>query len=553
MAPGLTPWPSTRNTLLVHQVDKIAKHHPETLYAVLPRSPDTVTDGFREVTYRHLGNAVNGIASWIERTLGKSEDGTFPTLTYFGPNDLRHAFLLLGAVKAGYKMLFPSPRYGAEPLAALIGTLGGTVMLVPKSKHQAQIVDQVLAHRQMSIHTVPDLDQLLDEQHQDYAYEKTFDDARSEPLVALHTSGTTGFPKPIIWTHDWADSFGLERSLEPPQGFESMDGHLLGTRVLSFMPPFHASGIFGGMFFSLCRGSVLIYPPSGVPPSAAVAVEMLRYTKADTLAMPAPFLEAIAAAPHILDEIASRTKVAMYAGGDLAAAAGDVIASKMHLFTACGSTEMGLWPILGRKEMQQTDRWHYMHFHPAMNVKMQRTSEAENIYEAVVERNEDLDGVNSYVQPIFKLFPHLRHYNTADLFTPHPSDPNLWQFYGRADDLQTFADGGKYHPVAVENLISQHPNVSEALLVGTGCPQAALLLRLREGGEGGLGAVWPTIQEANRMCPAYAVITRSLVYLVDASQPFPKTAKGTVQRKATAEMYKEELNKLFKRRGSGGK
>jgi acyl-CoA synthetase (AMP-forming)/AMP-acid ligase II len=238
MASELNPWPSTRNTLLVHQIDKIAKNNPETLYAVLPRSPDTVSDGFRDVTYQHLSNAVNGIASWIERTLGKG-DGTFPTLTYFGPNDSRHSILLLGAVKTGYKMLFPSPRYGAEPLAALIGALDGTVLLLPDSGPRGPLVGEILAHREMSTYSIPSLCQLLDEQHSHYTYEKTLEEARSEPLVALHTSGTTGFPKPIIWTHDWADSFGFERYLEPPTGFDSMDGHLLGTRVLSFMPPFH--------------------------------------------------------------------------------------------------------------------------------------------------------------------------------------------------------------------------------------------------------------------------------------------------------------------------
>lgn len=54
-------------------------------------------------------------------------------------------------------------------------------------------------------------------------------------------SGTTGSPKPIIWTHDWAASFTHERGLAPPPGLESMDRLMLGVLLFSLMPPFHVS------------------------------------------------------------------------------------------------------------------------------------------------------------------------------------------------------------------------------------------------------------------------------------------------------------------------
>ncbi|KAF2728286.1 acetyl-CoA synthetase-like protein [Polyplosphaeria fusca] len=543
MASGLTVWPVPDKTLLPHHVDKIAEEHPDAVYASIPKSPTTFTDGFRDVTYRHLRNAVDGLAMWIQQTLGRSDGVTFPTLTYFGPNDLRHAILLLAAVKTGYKMLFPSPRYSKDALVKLIRTLDGSIMLAPSSN--SPITDAVVSAAEMSAYTIPELESLLDTPHAPYPYLKTFEGARSEPLVALHTSGTTGFPKPIVWTHDWADSFVIERALEPPPEYESMDGYLLGTRLLTLMPPFHASGIFGSILFSLSRGSVLVYPHSGGPPSAAIAAEALRHTTADTLAMPAVFVEEMAGNPNLLDEISSRIQVVMYAGGDLSVAAGDVVASTMRLFTACGSTEMGLWPILRPADNWYADRWHYMHLHPAMNMTMDLSSETGQIHEAVIEKNTN----SRYIQPIFRLFPQLQRYHSGDLFTRHPTNPNLWKFYGRADDMQSFLSGEKFHPVDVEHLICEHTDVVEALLVGTMRPKAALLLRLREEVDGNIEPVWPTIEKANEMCPSYAVIARPLVHIVDAAQPFPRTAKGTVQRKAAAELYKKELDELYHRAG----
>ena len=49
---------------------------------------------------------------------------------------------------------------------------------------------------------VAELDHLLSATEvQPYLYEKTFEEAKNDPIVISHTSGTTGMPKPIVWTH----------------------------------------------------------------------------------------------------------------------------------------------------------------------------------------------------------------------------------------------------------------------------------------------------------------------------------------------------------------
>ncbi len=112
-------------------------------------------------------------------------------------------------------------------------------MLVPTIR--PDVVNTILEVYEMRVYQIPELKDLLDQDYTHYPYEKTFDEARSEPLVALHTSGTTGLPKPVIWTHDWASSFAEERYLAPPSGFDLMDGLVQGARMFSLMPPFHVS------------------------------------------------------------------------------------------------------------------------------------------------------------------------------------------------------------------------------------------------------------------------------------------------------------------------
>ena len=235
----------------------MAKDEPEMPYAELPLSSTSFDEGFRKVSYRDLSNAINGMAWWMNRSIGPGKN--FETLTYLGPNDLRHIILLLGAVKAGFKvglecyryiwgymlmpqstkMLFTSPRYSAIAQVNLMQQLDCKTMLVPTVR--PLVTNAILEAYDMRVYQIPELADLIDQDYPLYPYEKTFDGARGEPLVVLHTSGTTGFPKSIIWTHGWAASFAEERFLAPPSGYDSMDKLMLGVRLFSLMPPFHVS------------------------------------------------------------------------------------------------------------------------------------------------------------------------------------------------------------------------------------------------------------------------------------------------------------------------
>lgn len=91
-----------KDRLLCNMVDDMARAKPEALFAEYPKSPTSYDAGFRKISITNLANAINGLAWWLHRELGPSEE--FRTLAYIGPNDMRYAALILGAVKAGYKV-----------------------------------------------------------------------------------------------------------------------------------------------------------------------------------------------------------------------------------------------------------------------------------------------------------------------------------------------------------------------------------------------------------------------------------------------------------------
>ena len=94
-------------------------------------------------------------------------------------------------------------------------------------------------HQTFRIVEVPSVSYILDVQHDHFAFEKTWMEAQSEPLFVVHTSGSTGMPKPLLYTHATAATNISMMSLDPPAGYKSQDRAYQGKRVFITFPPFH--------------------------------------------------------------------------------------------------------------------------------------------------------------------------------------------------------------------------------------------------------------------------------------------------------------------------
>lgn len=98
----------------------------------------------------------------------------------------------------------------------------------------------------MTVLQLPLLDELLDcSATKPFTYVKTFEEASNDPFCFLHTSGTTGVPKPIPWSHALIGTMDAVRLLPPTKG----DDGLLpwtadwkdGDRIYSSFPMSHVS------------------------------------------------------------------------------------------------------------------------------------------------------------------------------------------------------------------------------------------------------------------------------------------------------------------------
>ena len=114
-------------------------------------------------------------------------------------------------------------------------------MLTPSARPAPVLAILGAQEHELRVLEIPTVDDLLEKEYPAFEYKKTFEEARRDPFVALHTSGSTGLPKPIIWTQDYVSSLGKQVQLDPPPGYENNDCLYQGNRVFIFFPPFHVS------------------------------------------------------------------------------------------------------------------------------------------------------------------------------------------------------------------------------------------------------------------------------------------------------------------------
>ncbi|TVY18185.1 Non-canonical non-ribosomal peptide synthetase FUB8 [Lachnellula arida] len=543
--------PRDGKVLLPHVVDILAKCKPHEVHAEYPASSFSYKAGYLKVTYSDLANAVNGIAWWLQKTLGP---GNFEKLAYIGPNDLRYPVLVLGAIKAGYVMFLPSPRNSIVAQISLFKKLKCSIILVtdPHLPPTMAIIEAIELHKL----EVPSVSQLLDIEYPPFDYTKTYEEAYLEPIFIVHTSGSTGIPKPIIYTHETGARNMAMMLLDPPDTFESQTRLYTGKRVFITFPPFHGAYLDIYLFNAIPFGTVMIMPTSG-PVSAAGVVEGLKRTPAEVAFIVPSIVQEISQDPELLNYCTRNLETLIYSGGDLPQATGDTVASKIKLINLYGSLELGIIALLQPKAYDVND-WKYVIFHPHIGVDLRCIS--DDIYGLYITHKPAQDAV----QPTSSLFPNAEEFSSQDLFIGHPKKPHLWRWYARADDIIVFSNGEKTNPISMEqHIMVRNPDeVHTALVMGSQRFQAALLidpttplepvasddksLRHRSKAETDLlDKIWPSIEEANKDSPAHARIMKTHVFFTKPEKKVLIAGKGTVQRAGTLALYKDELEALY--------
>jgi hypothetical protein len=391
---------------------------------------------------------------------------------------------------------------------------------------------------------IPELDFFLDKEPVDIIpFKKIFDEVKDEPFCILHTSGSTGIPKPVIVTYG---SFGGmdAQLLTPSLGYKpTFLSHVRRKKVFFASPVFHAASLNWTVGNALFAGIIIVLPPPA-PLTADLASQVFQHSESYGAVMaPSLIVDCYNNDEYCLSMLRNLQFI-VYGGGMLPEDIGDSLCRKIRLLTLMGSCETALLP---HQVPDDARDWEYISLSPSLGHEFRE--ERDGLSNLIIVRNKKYE----LHQGVFSTFPHKEEYALGDLFEPHPSKPDLWRFRGRADDIISFTTAEKLNPSTMETTIQANPLVRSAVIGGQGQFQASVLVEPRvypkdsAGEKDFISQIWPSISQANRDCPAHGRIMKGFVMLTNPNKPLPRASKGTVQRHSVFKLYETEWKSLYQR------
>ncbi|KXT14573.1 hypothetical protein AC579_9117 [Pseudocercospora musae] len=534
--------------LLTQVLISRAELSPNRVFSLLPKG-EGLEDGFSELTYAALNHAVDNLAFWIDQKFGgkvqESDSKKWPTIPYIGPNDVRYTILTFAVMKTKRRLMLPLPSNTAEGIAKLLESVGADTVLAGSTHTEVwEPVHSLLGH--LSIVEIPEVKWLLETDHDAaYSYARSFEEGRRDTIWVLQTSGTTGDPKPIDMTHQTFEDLvnHMRVSAESPADRKlGMMECMRDSYQPVLFPLSWGAGTVSVTIWPVAAGTTPIFLPANAPqpmtPEYLKKVMKLspRGKKNSIILTPATIRE-LAREPSSLESFRAHDSVG-YAGAPLDQATGDLISQYTRVQSFIGSTDSGVYPLL----LNEPKDWNIHRFFPDLDgFHLQLFEEREQLYEFCINRRPD-EHRHCFITSDD---PNMEVFHTKDLWKAVPGRPEFYTGGGRVDDFVKLASLTKFNGVKIETIIDRDPAIESCIVAGEGRTRPFALIQLREHVEPKLENIWSTIQEVNRSLYAEAELCNELIMFTSPEKPIVRTAKGTVSRRKTIEMYKGEIEEMY--------
>ncbi|KAH6650756.1 putative NRPS-like enzyme, partial [Chaetomium tenue] len=523
-------------------LDDIIRHRAsdeiQTPILGYPRYPDRVDD-YECFTGKQLDSFIDGAVKKYQ-SLGLESNGRGP-IGLLAPSTVDYVVSVFALSRLGYTPLCLSLRIPPPAILNLLKQTGCTILVHGAASTITDKVAAVAADYPVKPLPIPsrqdyDSDPDPDTNPNAPRFSRIInrDEETHRPALIMHSSGSTGLPKPVTVSHGALLTHALQ-----------------GAGVANFnpLPWYHLYGI-STCLQAMYRAKTAHMYSATMPLTAENLVVAVRRVRP----------EAIHVVPYVLGLLAETAegvgylraaKVVTSAGAKTPDELGDrLVEEGVNLAVVFGTTEAGLaGDSMNRAPADHS--WNYIRFYAYHRAFIHMDSLGDNLYEAVYLPGHPALSTSSNSDT-----PVPGSWRSRDVFAPHPTIPDAWKCITRLDDRVTLVTGEKVLPLPMEGRIRQHPLVREAVVVGVERPVPGLLL-FRAGGGAGLedgeylDAVWPAVVEANAGAEAFSQISRDMVAVLGVDVDYPRTDKGSIIRAQVYSGFAGVIDGLYTRMEDG--
>ena len=472
--------------------------------------PDSGTN-YVDYTPKQLDQLVERAASYYSKLIPQrvTSDDTVEVVGILGASDLSYLVTFLAVSRLGHSALLLSTRITAEAYESLLRTTKATTLLY-HDQFQAAVDEVLTALPGLQTQSICDAAALPTESKLKPA-QLDLDRETHNGSFIIHSSGSTGLPKPIFQTH--------KASLYAYSQYFGLVGHIT-------LPLYHNHGICCLFRAIYSRRKIYIYN-ANLPLTSQHLLATLREHPDIGILYGVPYALKLLSETEEGIALLAKLDIVMFGGSACPKPIGDTLVDAgVNLVGHYGATEVG--QLMTSFRNHPTDKgWDWMRVPAHLKPYLSMEERGPNLYECCVLKgwpskvatNRD-DG----------------SYATKDLFEPHPTLPDAWKYYARLDDTLALENGEKANPLLLEGVIRQNREVGEAVIFGAGKPRlgafvvpaATSILSDREI----IDSVMQAVEQSNGSCPAYARLSREMIRVLPRDTEYRRTDKGTVIRAA---------------------
>lgn len=355
---------------------------------------------------------------------------------------------------------------------------------------------------------------------------------RQHPLI-LHSSGTTGLPKPIPVSGRYPIVYAACH--------EFPDDTVIDWANMSTLPLYHGFGLLAPCL-SLSVGLACCFPPSSIIPGAQSTIDLLTAFSAGSL-MTVPSIMDDVLALHdrhrsvALKHLADLQFVAV-GGGALSHETAAVYADHgVKLLNHYGVTEIGaLAPIFCPGPDYD---WKYLRIRNDIGLK---------IYP--IEPQVGHRGLKLF-KLVGKPIGSEEPFEIQDEMETNPNSNRLEvKLLGRRDDMIVLKTGEKVLARVLENGLNSDANIKNAVCIGQG--HFEVLVLIEKSPISSLSAtefvdhVWKLLQDLNPQLDQHArVSSKSGILLKPVEKNIPRSDKGSIMRREVHVVFKDEIEAAY--------
>ncbi|KAI8147938.1 hypothetical protein BJV82DRAFT_709635 [Fennellomyces sp. T-0311] len=375
-------------------------------------------------------------------------------------------------------------------------------------------------------------------------------------ILTIHSSGTTGTPKPYYLSNQWLIFailkilHGRESDSQPAFNPEST---LITTTALFYAAGFiaHFTPIIGGSRVFLFHRS-----PTNTRDITQEVLSIAVKCNATILSTSALQLEKLAnyvkaegdneATTALLKQFMSCT----YGGVGLLEEVGEFLHSKgLNVRCGYGLTETG--PLASSDYSNDNPYWYAVKLHSSISNYCRWEPFDDELYHLMIRGD-----CPSLCPAVAAKYGPGGYYPTNDLFQKVSPTSDHWRHVRRINITVMLNTGVKIDPIPLENKILESRIIKHCLVFGDSRSHLGVLIELDMGQTHNYqqdevtSEVYKAVTQSASKTAAHefsVIAVPEMVYILPAYKGLPITpAKGTIARKEAVEQFEKEINEMYK-------